>query len=204
MLLVLSLSVTGCSKWWQTVGDGPEGEEVAFSRVENDRIEAPDRQLPPEGIQTEEPGKNISGRRRRQTEVEKLADKLISYGKRYLGKKYKHGGTGPDRFDCSGLTMTCYKAIGIDIPHSSASQRDTGRKLRLSEPLQRGDLVFFAPRSGNRKQIGHVGIVVDADNRRHTFTFLHAAVHNGVEIQSSEAEYYNVRYIGANRVLPDF
>lgn len=132
------------------------------------------------------------------------ADKIIRKGKLLLGKKYKYGAAGPNRFDCSGFTMTCFEAAGIELPRATAAQRDYGRRLRKGEPLQKGDLVFFAPRSGNKQVLGHVGIVVSFDRHDHSFTFIHASVSNGVEIQRSETKYYKDRYICASRVLPDF
>ena len=137
-------------------------------------------------------------------DAEQNADKIIHKGKTLLGKKYKYGATGPNRFDCSGFTMTCYQAAGIKLPRSADGQRDFGRRLKKGEPLQKGDLVFFAPRGGNKNVLGHVGIVVSYSRRDNTFTFIHAAVTNGVEIQSSETKYYKDRYICASRVLPDF
>ena len=137
-------------------------------------------------------------------DAEKNADKIIRKGKSLIGRKYKYGAEGPRTFDCSGYTMYCYKTVGIDLPRATGAQRDFGRRLKSGEPLQKGDLVFFAPRSGRKTVLGHVGFVVSYNRRDHSFTFLHASVSNGVELQSSETPYYKDRYICASRVLPDF
>ena len=131
------------------------------------------------------------------------ADKIIRKGKSLVGRKYRYGSAGPRTFDCSGYTMACYRAAGIRLPRATAAQRDYGRRLPPGAPLQKGDLVFFAARSGRSSAPGHVGIVVSYRRRDGSFTFLHASVSNGVELQSSEAPYYKARYLYASRVLPD-
>ncbi len=60
----------------------------------------------------------------------------------FLGVPYQWAASGPDAFDCSGLTMYVYKEFGIDLPHNAAMQYNLGTKI----PLDRagpGDLVFF-------------------------------------------------------------
>ena len=72
---------------------------------------------------------------------------------RQLGKWYQWGAAGPDRFDCSGLTMWVWGKAGVSLPHSSRMQIHYGRRVSKSELLP-GDLVFY----GN--PIHHVGIYV--------------------------------------------
>ena len=70
-----------------------------------------------------------------------------------LGKPYLYGGSGPDSFDCSGLTMFVWKAAGVSLPHNAAMQQD----LLPSVPvglLAPGDLVFFG------SPAYHVGIYI--------------------------------------------
>lgn len=73
-----------------------------------------------------------------------------------LGRPYRWGASGPNAFDCSGLTMYVYAQLGIYLPHSSSAQYHSGRRVSYDE-LAPGDLVFFARRSG---RISHVGIYV--------------------------------------------
>ena len=72
---------------------------------------------------------------------------------RQLGKPYQWGAEGPDRFDCSGLTMWVWGKAGVSLPHSSRMQIGYGRRVSKSE-LQPGDLVFYG------SPIHHVGIYV--------------------------------------------
>lgn len=70
-----------------------------------------------------------------------------------LGSPYKWGAEGPDRFDCSGLTMWVWRKAGVSLPHSSRAQYAGGRKVSRAE-VQPGDLIF----RGN--PIHHVGIYI--------------------------------------------
>ncbi|EPH45876.1 C40 family peptidase [Streptomyces aurantiacus] len=77
----------------------------------------------------------------------------VSYAYKALGSPYVWGATGPNAFDCSGLTQAAYRAAGISLPRTTYAQIDTGRRVSRAE-LQPGDLVFFY--SG----ISHVGLYV--------------------------------------------
>lgn len=70
-----------------------------------------------------------------------------------LGDSYVWGGSGPNTFDCSGLTMYSYAAAGISLPHSSNMQSSTGAYVSRSD-LQPGDLVFYY------SPVSHVAIYV--------------------------------------------
>ncbi|MFC7819115.1 NlpC/P60 family protein [Streptomyces sp. NPDC057367] len=77
----------------------------------------------------------------------------VAYAYQKLGSPYVWGATGPDAFDCSGLTQAAYRAAGVSLPRTTYAQIDAGRRVARSELLP-GDLVFFY--SG----ISHVGIYV--------------------------------------------
>ncbi|PRX48535.1 cell wall-associated NlpC family hydrolase [Prauserella shujinwangii] len=69
------------------------------------------------------------------------------------GSPYSWGATGPDAFDCSGLTQWAYAQAGISIPRTSSSQSTYGTAVPRSQ-LQPGDLVFFY------SPVSHVGIYI--------------------------------------------
>jgi peptidoglycan DL-endopeptidase CwlO len=78
---------------------------------------------------------------------------VIRYAYAQLGKPYRWGATGPDAFDCSGLTMMAWAQAGVSLPHSSRAQIGIGRQVTRSE-LQPGDLIFrYSP-------ISHVSLYV--------------------------------------------
>jgi cell wall-associated NlpC family hydrolase len=48
--------------------------------------------------------------------------KILAWAEAQLGKPYVYGATGPDAYDCSGLAMMAYRAVGITIPRTSQAQ----------------------------------------------------------------------------------
>jgi cell wall-associated NlpC family hydrolase len=95
------------------------------------------------------------------------AARAIAYARHQIGHPYRWGGTGPDGFDCSGLTSMAWKHAGVTIPRTSQEQWAGLRHVSKPAP---GDLVFSYwtdpadPASPNHVQIyaGH-GDVIGAD-----------------------------------------
>ncbi|GII59999.1 hypothetical protein Skr01_00840 [Sphaerisporangium krabiense] len=76
----------------------------------------------------------------------------LQYAFAQVGKPYRYGGTGPDGFDCSGLTLMAWRAAGVTLPRTAAQQYNWGASRRVPlSALQPGDLLFA---SG----LGHVGM----------------------------------------------
>jgi cell wall-associated NlpC family hydrolase len=87
----------------------------------------------------------------------------VSFALAQVGDAYVYGATGPDAWDCSGLTMGAWAAAGVSIPHSSSMQTGVGPSVSTSA-LQPGDLVFYySPISHVALYIGN-GQVVHAPN----------------------------------------
>jgi hypothetical protein len=81
------------------------------------------------------------------------AARAVRYARRQLGKPYVFGASGPDAFDCSGLTMRAWGRAGVPLAHYVPTQY---REVPVKVPFGRiraGDLVMF---NGN----GHVGIAI--------------------------------------------
>jgi peptidoglycan DL-endopeptidase CwlO len=78
----------------------------------------------------------------------------IAFARAQLGKPYVYAASGPDSYDCSGLTMAAWGAAGVSLPHYSGAQYDMLPKVPLSA-MQPGDLVFWG---GGGSQ--HVGIYI--------------------------------------------
>lgn len=78
----------------------------------------------------------------------------LSWAFSELGKSYVWGATGPDTFDCSGLTQYAWEQAGVGIPRVAADQDSWTIPVPLSELLP-GDLVFFG-----KSDIHHVGIYI--------------------------------------------
>ncbi|HST26159.1 MAG TPA: NlpC/P60 family protein [Gaiellaceae bacterium] len=104
-----------------------------------------------------------------------------------LGKPYVYGTAGPDTFDCSGLVVYAYAAMGVSLPHSSYALWNEGVYVSRDQ-LQPGDLVFF-------DGLGHVGIYIGGGQ------FIHAP-HTGTVVQIASLDgWYSSNYVGARRIL---
>lgn len=125
-----------------------------------------------------------------------IAD-LLKEAHKHLGKPYRHGMKGPNAFDCSGFTSYVYKQFGYSISPASRIQYTDGVSVDRKS-LRKGDLVFFTSRSSG-KNVGHVGIVVSADNETGKFKFIHASI-KGIQVNECEG-YYEGRYVGARRII---
>ncbi|NYJ37213.1 C40 family peptidase [Nocardiopsis aegyptia] len=69
-----------------------------------------------------------------------------------IGKPYIWGGTGPNGYDCSGLTQAAWAAAGVSLPRTTYDQVNAGTRVSW-ENMQPGDLIFFYGASP-----GHVGM----------------------------------------------
>lgn len=129
-----------------------------------------------------------------------LAVQVVEYAKTFLGTPYRLGSPGPRAFDCSSYTSYVYNHFGYDIAAYSKTQFRSGAKVERYADLQVGDLVFFGKRAGAR-DIGHVGIVTEIIEENGSFNFIHASVTKGVTIENSNHPYFQMRYMGARRIL---
>ncbi|WP_409059231.1 NlpC/P60 family protein [Streptomyces sp. SYP-A7185] len=81
------------------------------------------------------------------------AAKVIDFAEAQIGKPYVWGATGPDSYDCSGLTQDAWKAAGISLPRTTWDQVKVGTTVKTAD-AKPGDLVFFYD------DISHVGIYI--------------------------------------------
>ena len=58
------------------------------------------------------------------------------------GKPYVFGASGPNAFDCSGLTMFVYAQFGVRLPHLADSQKNYGTPVSAADAAP-GDLMIF-------------------------------------------------------------
>ena len=81
------------------------------------------------------------------------AEKALAFARAQIGKPYVWGATGPDSYDCSGLTQAAWKAAGVSLPRTTYDQVNAGTTVSLAN-AQPGDLIFFYD------DISHVGIYI--------------------------------------------
>ncbi|WP_305043097.1 C40 family peptidase [Geoalkalibacter sp.] len=123
-----------------------------------------------------------------------LRGELVRTAEQFIGVPYRWGGaSAEDGFDCSGLTLVCYRLNGLDLPRVSASQFDAGRPVDPGR-LQEGDLVFFATRGG--RQVSHVGLYIGGGR------FIHAPRSGqSVRVEHLSNSYYQRTFVGARSYL---
>jgi len=127
--------------------------------------------------------------RMRGGKPDELRTELVRTARRFLGVPYRWGGTDrEDGFDCSGLTMVCYRLNGLNLPRVSRSQFEAGRRVP-KEQLLPGDLVFFATRGG--RQVSHVGLYIGGGR------FIHAP-RTGEQVRVEELgnPFYTRTFVG--------
>ena len=115
------------------------------------------------------------------------ARKAVQFALAQVGKPYSWGAAGPGSYDCSGLTMSAYRAAGISLPHSAAQQYNYGHHVSFSE-LQPGDLLFFY------HPIGHVTIYAGGG-------MMVSAPQTGEDVKVMPADAFGSDFVGATRLV---
>ncbi len=117
------------------------------------------------------------------------ATAALAFANSQLGKPYVWGATGPDAYDCSGLTGAAYRAGGVVLPRTSREQWYVGPHVELGALLP-GDLLFWAFDPADPATIHHVAIYAGQG-------LMYAAPHTG-DVVRLQAVYLD-GYAGAIR-----
>ncbi|MFJ7020699.1 NlpC/P60 family protein [Streptomyces sp. NPDC101117] len=125
-----------------------KAEELARQQAEAERERERE-----EAVQQQEQGQQEQGSTAPDGSYATKAEKALAFARTQIGKPYVWGATGPDSYDCSGLTQAAWKAAGVDIPRVTYDQVEAGTTVPLSS-AQPGDLVFFYD------DITHVGLYI--------------------------------------------
>jgi cell wall-associated NlpC family hydrolase len=80
---------------------------------------------------------------------------VIAFLKAQVGDAYVMGGTGPNSWDCSGLTQAAFAQAGVSLPRVSQDQSTAGTPVSLDN-LQVGDLLYW----GAAGSAYHVGVYI--------------------------------------------
>jgi len=93
-------------------------------------------------------------------------DKAVAYALLQVGKRYVHGATGPNSYDCSGLVQRAWSVAGVSIPRTSGQEFAATVHISMTDALP-GDLIFYG-----QNGVQHVamyigfGLIVEAANPR--------------------------------------
>lgn len=125
--------------------------------------------------------------------INSIGESIAKTAKEYLGSAYRHGGSGPNSFDCSGFVKFIYEKYGIELPRSSSDQASVGTKVGKDE-LQVGDILVFS--NTYRSGPSHTGIYL-GNNK-----FIHASTRSkGVIISDLNSSYYKKHFSYGRRVF---
>ncbi len=129
-------------------------------------------------------------------EVSVFVEKIISEGKKLIGKPYRYRVAKKLNLDCSGFISYIFSKFDIALPRSSSAQHIHTHPIVDPRP---GDLIFFKGRNARSSRVGHVGMVVDVKDD--DITMLHSSCSKGIVIEKVKSHaYYNRRYVGVGRV----
>lgn len=122
---------------------------------------------------------------------------LLATAKRYLGTRYRLGGTKPSAFDCSGFVRYVFAKSGIALPRTAREQSAVGARVTLgADSLRVGDLLFFRT---SRGRASHVAIYA-GDGR-----IIHASAGSRRvrydDLSSPRGKWFIERLTGVQRVL---
>ena len=71
------------------------------------------------------------------------AQKIIDFARAQVGKPYKLGASGPDEWDCSGLTKRAVQQVGYDWYHGATTQDERG--FETGDPKRYGYWLLYGP-----------------------------------------------------------
>ena len=120
--------------------------------------------------------------------LNKREQNLLGIANKWLGVKYRYGGTDKDGVDCSGLVYNVYYEYGIILPRTADQQYNFIKRVEYDN-LQVGDLIFFS--SGGK--VSHVGIYTGNN------TMIHASTSKGVIYQDLSQYLNNLKIVGYGR-----
>lgn len=87
------------------------------------------------------------------------ADAAIAWAHTRIGLPYLWGGTGPNGYDCSGLTQGAWRAGGVTLNRTSRDQYRQVTKISYND-LQPGDLVFWGTNPNDASSVYHVALYI--------------------------------------------
>jgi cell wall-associated NlpC family hydrolase len=128
-------------------------------------------------------------------------ENVLEYAKKFLGTPYCYACSEPGKgFDCSGFVNFVFKNFNINLPRSSKDFKDLGSALKPEE-FKVGDvLVFYGFQDS--KNIGHVGIISEANGMNSKFIHASSGKKQGVIISDLGSAAYSKRFYKCINVIP--
>ncbi len=136
--------------------------------------------------------KTVSSSSSKQKKVSKTPQsisRIESKASKYIGVRYKYGGTTSKGLDCSGFVWRVYQDMGYDFTRTSSKVYYKGGSKISENRARKGDLVFFKKGA----KINHVGIYLGEGK------FIHSSSSRGVIKSELANSYWKPRVAGFRR-----
>lgn len=115
--------------------------------------------------------------------------KVIGYALKYVGNKYRYGGTSLTKgADCSGFTLAVYKKFGYKLTHNAYSQIGDTKTVKMKN-IKPGDLIFYG---SSKRSCSHVALYIGNGKVVHAST-----ERTGIVV----SDYKYRKYVAVGRVL---
>ena len=122
---------------------------------------------------------------------------VLATADRYLGTRYRYGGSTPAGFDCSGFVQYVFRRNGVELPRTSRQQATAGRALAARvDSLRPGDLMLF---SSKGVRIDNVAIYVGNNRMLHSSAGAGKVVYD--DLTTLRGKWYLARHVASRRVL---
>jgi peptidoglycan DL-endopeptidase CwlO len=122
---------------------------------------------------------------------------LLATAKRYLGTRYRLGGTKPSAFDCSGFVRFVYARHGVQLPRTAREQAGSGLSIVVGpDSLRVGDLLFFRTKRG---AASHVAIYAGGGRIIHASSGSRRVRYD--DLASARGRWFIQRLTSVRRVL---
>jgi cell wall-associated NlpC family hydrolase len=88
------------------------------------------------------------------TSSRSMPSSIVATAARFLGTRYRLGGTSPSAFDCSGFVRYVFARHGVTLPRTAKEQSVAGHSIVVGpDSLRVGDLLFFRTTRGRASHV---------------------------------------------------
>jgi cell wall-associated NlpC family hydrolase len=82
---------------------------------------------------------------------------IVATAQRYVGYRYRFGGTSPSGFDCTGFVYYVLNKAGVPVGRNMYDQYNSGTRVSTAN-MQPGDLVYYS--HTYKRGLSHAGIYI--------------------------------------------
>ena len=126
-------------------------------------------------------------------------EQIAATATRYVGTRYRLGGTTPRAFDCSGFVRYVFRRHGVELPRTAREQADVGHLIVVGvDSLRVGDLLFFRTPRG---RASHVAIYLGDGKIIHASSGSHRVRYD--DLSSARGKWFAEHLSSVRRIYGD-